>query len=114
MEQLDSVTKVRKFLGVVGYQRPFIRDFARIAQPLHDLTKKNIRYEWTDKHMEAIQQLKEAITTEPVLVLPDQNRQFELETDALSTATGAILYQREPHPEDTIDAEGYDLLRGKQ
>jgi len=33
--------------------------------------------------------------------------------DALSTATGAILYQREPHPEDTTDAEGYDLLRGK-
>jgi len=63
--------------------------------------------------MEAVQQPKEAITTEPVLVLPDQNRQFELETDTLSTAMGAILYQREPHPEDTTDAEGYDLLRGK-
>jgi len=51
---------------------------------------------------------------EPVLVLPDQNQQFELETDASSTATGAILYQREPHPDDTTDAEGYDLLRGNQ
>jgi len=113
-EQLDSVTEVQKFLGVVGYQRPFIRDFAGIARPLHDLAKKNIKYEWTDKHTEAVQRLKEAITTEPVLVLPDQNRQFEPETDASSTATGAILYQREPHPEDTTDAEGYDLLRGKR
>jgi len=51
---------------------------------------------------------------EPVLVLPDQNRQFELETDTSSTAMGAILYQREPHPDDTTDAEGYDLLRGKR
>ena len=42
--------------------------------------------------MEAIQWLKEAIITEPVLVLPNKNRQFELETDALSTETGAILY----------------------
>jgi len=54
-EQLDSITKVQKFLGVVGYQRPFIQDFAGIAQPLHDLTKKNIKYEWTDKHTEAVQ-----------------------------------------------------------
>jgi len=54
-EQLDSVTKVWKFLGVVGYQRPFIRDFAGIAQPPHNLTKKNTKYEWTDKHTEAVQ-----------------------------------------------------------
>jgi len=33
--------------------------------------------------------------------------------DTSSIATGAILYQREPHSEDTTDAEGYDLLRGK-
>jgi len=64
---------VQKFLGVVGYQRPFIQDFAGIAQPLHDLTKKNIKYNWTNKHTKAIQRLKEAITIKLVLVLPDQS-----------------------------------------
>ena len=113
MEQLDFITEVWKFLGVVGYQRPFIWDFARIAWPLHDLIKKNIKYEWTNKHTEAVQWLKKAITTKPVLVLPDQNQQFELETNASFTATGAMLYQREPHPDDTTDTEGYDLLRGQ-
>jgi len=53
-KKLNSVTKVWKFLGIVGYPRPFIWDFAMIAWPLHNLTKKNIKYEWTDKHTEAV------------------------------------------------------------
>ena len=40
-EKLSSVSKVRKFLGTIGYQRPFIKDFAKKAKPLMDLTKKN-------------------------------------------------------------------------
>jgi hypothetical protein len=70
--ELATVTEVRKFLGVIGYQRAFIKDFAKIARPLHDLTKKGIVYKWTDEHTKAVEQLKMAITTEPVLTLPDQ------------------------------------------
>ena len=40
-ETLKSIKEVQKFLGTVGYQRPFIRDFAKLARPLMDLTKKN-------------------------------------------------------------------------
>ena len=58
--------------------------------------------------------LKEAVTLEPALALPDQNGQFELETDALNMATRAILYQREPHPDDITDQNRYPILKGKQ
>jgi hypothetical protein len=113
-EQLNNVREVRKFLGVVGYQRPFIRDFAKLARPLHDLTKKDSPFVWTNKHTETVQMFKNIVTSEPVLVLPDQDRQFELETDASLAATGAILYQREKHPEDTTDENGIPILKGKR
>jgi len=68
--ELTTVREVRKFLGVVGYQRAFIKDFAKIARPLHDLTKKDHPFVWTDECTAAVETLKEAVTTEPVLVLP--------------------------------------------
>ena len=91
-EMLKSVKEVRKFLGMVRYQRPFIRDFAKLAKPLTDLTKKSPTFELTPEATEAVKALKKAITSEPVLVPPDPHRQFELETDASLFTTGAILY----------------------
>src|SRR5487761_639035 len=113
-EDLTSVSEVRKFLGTVGYQRPFIQDFAKIAKPLTELTKKATKFEWSNEARRAVQQLKEAVTTEPVLVPPDPNRQFELETDASPFATGAIIFQREPHPDDTTDPDGFPINKGKR
>ena len=113
-KELTSVSEVCKFLGTVGYQCPFIRDFAKIAKPLTDLTKKATKSEWSEEAQLAIQKSKEAVTTEPVLVPPDPAHQFELETDASLFATGAILYQREPHPDDTTDSEGFPLNKGKR
>ena len=55
--------------------------------------------------------LKAAVTSKPTLALPDQNQQFELKMDASNTATGAILYQREPHPDDTTDQDRYPSLK---
>src|SRR5579864_1438145 len=113
-ETLDNVKEVRKFLGIVGYQRQFIRDFAKTARPLHQLTKKDTPFRWMDEHTEAVQTLKRAVTEDPVIKPPDQTRQFELETDASKHATGAILYQREPDPKDTIDDQGIPICKGKR
>ena len=108
---LSSISKVGKFLGTIGYQRPFFKDFAKKAKPLMDLTKKNQVFQWTPEAEEAVKALKEAVTSEPVLVPPNLHRQFELETDASLFATGA--YQRELHPEDTLDPEGFLINKGK-
>jgi hypothetical protein len=64
---LHSVEEVRKTLGVLGYQRPFIQGFASIAKPLHDLTKKGTQFNWTQKCTEALDELIKRVTTEPVL-----------------------------------------------
>src|SRR5579863_3302413 len=63
---------------------------------------------------EAVKALKEVVTSEPVLVPPNPHRQFELETDTSLFVIGAILYQREPHPKDTLDPEGFPVNKGKR
>jgi hypothetical protein len=92
---LTSVRQVRKTLGVLGYQRPFIRGFAQIARPLTELTKKDKPFEWTDKCREALETLIQMVISAPVLAFPDLERPFELEVDASAFAVGAILFQRD-------------------
>jgi RNase H-like domain found in reverse transcriptase/Reverse transcriptase (RNA-dependent DNA polymerase) len=92
-ETLATVKDVCSTLGVFGFQRPFIRGFAQITKPLTDLLKKETPFEWTSKCTAAVKELKQIVTSEPVLVPPDSTRQFILEVNTSQYATGAILYQ---------------------
>jgi hypothetical protein len=92
---LTSVKQVWKTLGVLGYQRPFIRGFAQIARPLTELTKKTKPFESTDECREALETLIQMVTSAPVLAFPDLERPFELEVDTSAFAVGAILFQRD-------------------
>jgi hypothetical protein len=92
---LKSVEEVRKTLGILGYQRPFIQGFASIARPLHNLTKKGTQFVWTQKCTDALDKLIKRVTTEPVLWHPDPSKPYELEVDASAFALGSILYQRD-------------------
>ena len=65
-----SPTEVRSFLCLAGYYRKFIQEFSRIATPLTALTKKNIKYEWTEAQEVAFQVLKERLSSAPILSLP--------------------------------------------
>ena len=93
------VTKkqLRSFLGLVGYYRAFVPNFAAIAVPLTDLTKKGCPNEltWTDVHENAFVALKQSVCQPPVLHLPNVNKPFILQTDASSEGIGAILLQEE-------------------
>ena len=93
--QLKDVKQVRSTLGILGYQRPFIKNFATIARPLHNLTKKDTPFEWTQECTDTLEQLIQAVTLELVLYQPNFAKQFKLEVDASLFAVGAVLFQRD-------------------
>ena len=70
--------------------------------PIYDLTKKESTRDWTEKHDKILEEMKERLTTAPILATPKFGRPFILETDASGTAIGACLLQenvqREIHP----------------
>ncbi|KAJ5082230.1 hypothetical protein N7532_011273 [Penicillium argentinense] len=97
-----NVHEVRQFLGLATYYRRFIRSFARIAAPLHELLKeadaqlrvKKFRpVRWNTAAGLAFRNLKEAMVTAPVLMQPDRLKPFIIETDASEWAIGFVLYQ---------------------
>ncbi len=95
----NGVKAVRGFLGMVGWYRKFIKNFAHIAKPLFNLTKKDVKWEWTDECERAFMKLRDAITTYPVLRAPDPNKDFILQTDASDDALGAVLMQKDDEGE---------------
>ncbi len=88
-----SATEVRAFLGLCSYYRRFVRDYAFKAELLHRLTHKDVRFEWTDECAVAFQQLKDALTSSPVMAFPHFDQPFTLSTDASNKAIGAVLSQ---------------------
>jgi len=72
--QPKSVKDIQKFLGLVNYYCQFIKGFTSIARSLHDMVKKNQKWEWTEKQEEAFRMLKEKFTKEPVLAVPDLDK----------------------------------------
>ncbi|CAB0030022.1 unnamed protein product, partial [Trichogramma brassicae] len=88
-----NVKQIRQYLGTTGYYRRFIKDYARIASPLSNLTKKNKPFEWTEECETSFLTLKQHLCKAPILQFPDMNQKFTLTTDASDYAIGAVLSQ---------------------
>ena len=89
----SNVIEIRSFLGLAGYYRRFVKDFSKIAGPLSSLTRKNEKFEWTDKVEESFQELKRRLTSAPVLTLPEGKEGFVVYTDAPKEGLGCVLMQ---------------------
>ena len=100
-QPLDTYTKVKSFVGLVGHYRHFIKGFAKIAAPLYDLTsgdnkdKKSEHVNLSPDAQEAFERLKATCLQAPILAFPDFNKPFLLETDASRRGLRAVLSQKQ-------------------
>ena len=100
----NTKTEMRAFLGLTGYYRRFIPNYASLAAGLTDMTKKTAptQVEWTTSTHKAFKELQHALCSSPLLRSPDFSRPFILQTDASERGVGAVLSQRsdqgEEHP----------------
>ena len=86
-----TVRDIRKFLGLANYYRQCVKDFAKIAQPLNNLTRKEKKWKWISEQQDAFEQLKKIFTSQPLLVVPDLERELRVEVDASNFATEGVL-----------------------
>ena len=102
------VTDICSFTGFTNYYRKFIKGYAKIARPLHELIsgengkKKNHKAEWTNRCKESFDALKAICSECPVLAYVDYTKPFVLHTDASTIGLGVVLYQKQEDGKERI------------
>ncbi|CAM8999529.1 unnamed protein product [Rhodiola kirilowii] len=87
----STVRDIKSFLGHAGFYRRFIKDFSKKALPLSNLLQKDVPFEFTDPCRAAFDELKQALTSTPIIRAPDWDQPFEIMCDASDYAVGAVL-----------------------
>ena len=104
-----NAKEVKRFLGLVSYYRRFIPNFADIAAPLNFLTKRNIRFKWSEACHNSFNSFIEKLVSPPVLSYPRFDLPFILTTDASNLGLGAILSQVQDGVERVISLASRSL-----
>lgn len=105
-----DVKRIERWLGLTGFYRRFIQNYAKIAAPLNELRKKSKAWEWGERQEQSFQVLKGALMQAPVLQRPDFDRPFILTCDYSLDAVGAILSQKDDQGREYVVAYGSKKL----
>ena len=89
----QDTKQLRQFLGLTNYYRRFVENYSKIAQPLHNLLKKEKKFSWNPEAQDAFEKLKQRLVTPPILTFPDFAQEFIVHTDASDVALGGVLSQ---------------------
>ena len=93
-ESPKTPTQVRSFLGLAQYYRRFVKDFSKIAAPLHEsIIHGSKKIKWGKEQEEAFLRLKDALSKPPVMAHPDFSKPFIIDVDASDVGVGAVLSQ---------------------
>ena len=76
---------------MANYYRQFVKDFAKIVRPLHEMTRKEIKWSWEERQQKVFEELKERFTTELILVTLDLDREIRVEVDMSDFAMDEVL-----------------------
>ena len=113
-----DVTELRRFLGLVGYYRKFIKNFSAVAKPLTEMTKtekaRSVRGPWPPDAMTSFDALRNALATAPILAHPSWDRPFEVHTDASDVGLSGILHQRDDEGRERVIAYASRGLHGSE
>jgi RNase H-like domain found in reverse transcriptase/Integrase zinc binding domain/Reverse transcriptase (RNA-dependent DNA polymerase) len=88
-----TVKQVQGFIGFANFYRQFIRKFSKLILPLNNLLRKDAKFDWNDQCQEAFETLKGRFLQEPILMMPDYSKPFQIKSDASKYASGAVLTQ---------------------
>jgi hypothetical protein len=89
-----KLKEVRSFIGFANFYQRFIKDFFKICQPLHDLTKKDVPFVWGPAQQAAFDTLKAAFTSTPVLAIWSPTCSMRIEVNASGFTTGGVISQK--------------------
>lgn len=91
----NTLKALQSFLGLTGFFRKFIQQYAVVARPLSQLLRKDVPFEFGPKQEAAVQELKNIMCNSPVLCIYNQTAETELHTDASALGYGGCLLQRQ-------------------
>ena len=106
--------EVEKLLGFVNYHRDFLPGLAGLLTPLYALTKPGAEFKWTEECEKIFCQLKERLSTTPLLAYPNNEDPYILDTDASDLSVGAALYQVQEGKERPISFASFSLTPAQQ
>ncbi|GBN48124.1 Transposon Ty3-I Gag-Pol polyprotein, partial [Araneus ventricosus] len=109
-----NVRDIRSFLGLCSYFQRFIKGFCYLAEPLQLLLKRDAKFHFGAEEAEAFDNLKAALTSDPVLGLYDENSPTEIHTDASGYGIGAVLVQIQKEVEKVIAYASRTLTKAEK
>ena len=111
----EDKTDIKSFLGLVGYYRKMVPEFAELAVPLTRLTRKKAKFEWGPEQETAFNRLKKCLIQPPILSFPlESGGSFLLDTDASGVAIGSVLSQYQNNEEKVIAYGSHTLNPAQQ
>nr|CAD1830291.1 unnamed protein product [Ananas comosus var. bracteatus] len=86
-----TITEVRSFLGLAGYYRQFVEGFAKLSTHLTRLTRKGIKFIWSEDCQRRFEELKQRLMSAPILTLPVMGKGFAISNNASHSSLGCVL-----------------------
>ena len=112
--QPKTAKHVKSFLGMTSYYRKFIKSYAKIAQPLNALLKKDTKFKWTSECEESFNTLKQSLSSPPILAFPNFDRPFILATDSSDHSICYVSSQLDENGLEHPIAYGGRTLQGHE